>query len=64
MDSKALDARTHIEIFQRPRHFKKPINYINYSGCEYNPINNSSLEEKTINYRNEKIQEISAIELR
>jgi len=36
-----IEGITHMEIFKKERHFKRPINVINYSGCpEYNPINN------------------------
>jgi len=40
-ERKNIEGITHMEIFRKERHFKRPINMINYSGCpEYNPINN------------------------
>ena len=44
LDEKSLDLQTRFEIFQNKRHFKKPLNFINYSGCDFNPINNDHLE--------------------
>ena len=36
-----LKELTHFEIFYRPKHFRRLIKEVNYSGCGYDLLNNS-----------------------
>ena len=53
---------THFEIFYRPKHFRKLIKQVNYSGCGYDLLNNSERPSKIHQAQTTKTTLISEVQ--